>query len=430
MNSIGSLRPYSWAKYWSRMGHDITVLTFKKNNENNDLVFDNSNFKTIIITNTLFDFLSKFFFHKKKSILMKFENIANNKTSYIFNKLNLSIAKYLKILKRKTGIFSTIRMPDLSDIFIFNINDISKQLTQYDVCISTAGPYTVHLIAYILKLKKYFRYWIADYRDLWTQHPYFYGLFPFSILEYFLERLINEKANALITVSLPLQKMLENKYRKNNIFTIENGFDLEEMQNIKDKSRLWNDNTIRIIYTGTIYPGSHDPGPLFNAIKNIEASNYAKLLENLEVLFVGGNSNLDQLIKKYNVERYVKYLGFVPREMALLMQRDADILLFLESDNKKFDGIITGKLFEYIASGTFIWGVGITNKSLSGKIIEDCNSGKCFGKDIEILQKELIKILKEKKTVKKYNKIINIEKYNREYLAVKLINIITNLIKK
>ena len=26
-NTIASLRPYSWAKYWTRSGHQVTVLT-------------------------------------------------------------------------------------------------------------------------------------------------------------------------------------------------------------------------------------------------------------------------------------------------------------------------------------------------------------------------------------------------------------------
>lgn len=30
LNKIGSLRPYAWAKYWSWIGHEVCVLTTKK----------------------------------------------------------------------------------------------------------------------------------------------------------------------------------------------------------------------------------------------------------------------------------------------------------------------------------------------------------------------------------------------------------------
>ena len=50
-NSIASLRPYSWAKWWSRAGHDITVLTTEKDKRSNDFKLDCKGFK--ILTGTL-----------------------------------------------------------------------------------------------------------------------------------------------------------------------------------------------------------------------------------------------------------------------------------------------------------------------------------------------------------------------------------------
>lgn len=430
LNSIGSLRPHSWAKYWSRMGHDVTVLTFKKFNENHNLDLDNTGFEIVTIESKIFNQLSNFIANKNKlTNKLISDNYINNKVTSKFSKPKSLMLNYLRIFKRKTGIFSTIRMPDLSDIFIFNINKVSKKLAKYDVCVSTAGPYSVHLIAYRLKLKKHFNYWLADYRDLWTQNSYFGGLFPFTIFEEFLERLVNRKAAAITTVSLPLQKKLEEKYRRNNVFTIENGFDPEDLLKIQGKSKLWNDHKMRIIYTGTIYPSSRDPSPLFIAIKRISKSNCADLLENLEVLFAGGNTNLEKLIQKYNVSKYVKYLGYITREKVLLMQRDATILLFLESDDKKFNGIVTGKLFEYLASGSFIWGIGITSNSTSGKIIEDSNSGKCFGKDINKIQLELISLLEGNYLPSQNMKKEIIEKYSREILAKQLLDIIYRIVK-
>ena len=46
-NSIASLRPYSWAKWWSRAGHDVTVLTTEKEEWANNLNLDCSGFTVI-----------------------------------------------------------------------------------------------------------------------------------------------------------------------------------------------------------------------------------------------------------------------------------------------------------------------------------------------------------------------------------------------
>jgi len=425
LNSIGSLRPYSWAKYWAKAGHDVTVLTMKNASKENSLNLDCSNFKIIRIESKLYNTLSKLLF-KDEKIQPISDSFINKEKKREFLRYKNIINNYLKSIKRKTGIFSTIRMPDLTDIFILKFYNILKHINKYDVCISTAGPYSVHIIAYVLKRKKSFNYWIADYRDLWTQNPSLAGLYPFTVFEKTIEGIINRSADAITTVSIPLQESIKKKYKLENVFTVENGFDIDDLELSKYKPRLWNDNKIRIVYTGTVYPFTRDPTPLFLAIKQIEQSGQNNLLNNLEVIFAGSRSNLVDLIDKYQVSRYVKYIGRVNREYSLLMQRDADILLFLESDSN--EGVLTGKLFEYLFSKTHIWAIGITEKSLVGKIIIDSNNGTCFGNDIEMIKAELLKyLINNKKLEKKYGNELLLQKYTRENLANKYINILFDI---
>ena len=51
-------------------------------------------------------------------------------------------------------------------------------------------------------------------------------------------------------------------------------------------------------------------------------------------------------------------MGHVSREKALQAQRNADLLLLLESSNEESRGVLTGKIFEYIASGRPIICIG------------------------------------------------------------------------
>ena len=58
-NSIASLRPYSWAKWWSNLGHEVTVVSTKKIPWENDLKLDCSGFDLIEIPVPVGSFLDR-----------------------------------------------------------------------------------------------------------------------------------------------------------------------------------------------------------------------------------------------------------------------------------------------------------------------------------------------------------------------------------
>ena len=188
---------------------------------------------------------------------------------------------------------------------------------------------------------------------------------------------------------------------------------------------FWNDNKIRIVYTGTIYKGFQDPTPLFKAVKEIENSEYKHLLKNLEIIFAGGNKgNLDMIVENFQVHNYVKYLGFIKYEDSLRMQRDAHVLLFLEFKSKEQDGILTGKLFEYLFSGTQIWAVGMDEKNSAGKLITESRCGICFGENVELIKSYLINLLTsgQKPVISPNFEILN--EFSRKKQAEKLLNLV------
>jgi len=112
------------------------------------------------------------------------------------------------------------------------------------------------------------------------------------------------------------------------------------------------------------------------------------------------------------------------------MQRDAHALIFLEFESKNVDGILTGKLFEYLYSGTKILGIGVTDNSAPGKVIKESGRGINFGKNVEKIKNYLIELLKtgKKDTVNTNNEIL--EKFSRKNLAEKLIDTIEKYMSK
>lgn len=412
INSIASLRPYSWAKYWSQMGHEVTVLTANEVKKSNDLIMDCSMFNIIRITNPLKSLMTQS--TAEGSIQIKIQS--PSKPTFL---------RKFKTFLQSRGIMSTARMPDFNDAVIAKSVDAIGS-AQFDFIISTAGPYTEHLIARKIMKKQKQAFWIADYRDLWTQNHIFKGLFPFTWIEEYLEKKINHSADYIITVSQPLADQISLKYNINNVAVIENGFDSDDTNTISPEP-YWSDNKVRLVYTGVIYRGKQDPSPLLEAIQIIDQSEDSHLLQKLEVIFVGGSKgDLHELISKYGVDTWVKDYGFVSRNNALRMQRDAHGLIFLEFETPGIDGILTGKLFEYLDSGTEILGIGVTDKSTPGKLIAESGQGRNFGTDSQIIATYLKSLLeKESKPVIAKNTEC-LKKYSRKYLAEKLLSIVTS----
>lgn len=412
INSIASLRPYSWAKYWSQMGHEVTVLTANEVKKSNDLIMDCSMFNIIRITNPLKSLMTQS--TAEGSIQIKMQS--PSKPTFL---------RKFKTFLQSRGIMSTARMPDFNDAVIAKSVDAIGS-AQFDFIISTAGPYTEHLIARKIMKKQKQAFWIADYRDLWTQNHIFKGLFPFTWIEEYLEKKINHSADYIITVSQPLADQISLKYNINNVAVIENGFDSDDTNTISPEP-YWSDNKVRLVYTGVIYRGKQDPSPLLEAIQIIDQSEDSHLLQKLEVIFVGGSKgDLHELISKYGVDTWVKDYGFVSRNNALRMQRDAHGLIFLEFETPGIDGILTGKLFEYLDSGTEILGIGVTDKSTPGKLIAESGQGRNFGTDSQIIATYLKSLLeKESKPVIAKNTEC-LKKYSRKYLAEKLLSIVTS----
>ena len=416
-NSIASLRPYSWAKYWAAMGHEVVVLTTYKTPQDNDLNLVMDSFKVIEVKTYIFD--------KVKPLRARFFGV-RQKESFEKNDSNTSL-NLLKIFfiwlndrRKERGVAYGARMPDIYDLWKTSaIKSVEHE--KWDLIVSTHGPYVCHSIAYQLKKRGLTKKWIADYRDLWTKSHLFKGLFPFTILEKRLEKKYNKFADIITTVSEPLKETLQSKLSIQKVYVIENGFDIDDLKNISE-TPIFNNEKIRIVYTGSIYKTKQDPSPLFKAIIQLKNSADANLLKQLEVLFVGGNmGDLRELISKYEVEEYVKYGGFISHDDALRMQRDAHVLLFLEVNNE--DGILTGKLFEYLCSGTPIWGVGVNNKIGPGKLIEQYKAGINFENDDKKILNDLKNLLIEasKKSVVVSEEVL--QKYTRKYLAEKLIKL-------
>jgi len=298
---------------------------------------------------------------------------------------------------------------------------------KWDLVVSTAGPYSVHSPAYRLKKKGLAKCWIADWRDLWVDNHMFPGLPVFRTIEKFLERRWCQFADVITTVSEPLADVLRVKYGE-KVVVIYNGFDADDYNSLPVERAFPDDGVFRIVYTGSIYQKRQDPTLLFRVLKNLANSNIVSS-HDVKVVFCGNNADVSVIAEKEGVADFVEYLGFLKRDEALHMQRDASVLLLLEFESEEYKGVLTGKLFEYLYAGPIIWAVGVSTDSSIGRILDETKRGVAFGSDAVLLQDELLAALSCRNAgLTKYLHLScpNIKKFSRQIQAENILNLVSD----
>lgn len=72
------------------------------------------------------------------------------------------------------------------------------------------------------------------------------------------------------------------------------------------------------------------------------------------------------MIQAYDLGQVAKQYGFVPRETALALQRESQLLLLLTWKDENEKGIYTSKVFDYLAARRPILAIGQT-----GSVVDD-----------------------------------------------------------
>ena len=203
--------------------------------------------------------------------------------------------------------------------------------------------------------------WIADFRDLWTQNHYY----PYSRIRLRRERKLEletlETADALVAVSRPLADELGQLHGE-EVHAILNGYDPDE---VNDGSTPLTEHPT-ITYTGNIYRGKQVLDLGDRALNTLLHAGY-------ELRLYGPKQEwIDKMATEHGVGEQVKQYGIVSREEALQRQRESHILLLLRWQGA--EGIITTKLFEYMAAKRPILAIGPEDPEVD-RMVEDANEG-------------------------------------------------------
>ncbi len=235
--------------------------------------------------------------------------------------------------------------------------------------LSTSMPNTCHLIALILK-KLTKLPWIADFREAWTQNPFV--TYPNIILkiENKMEASVIKNADKITVINDLIKNDLAVKYQDQPIkkfITISHGFDSEDFQNIKTMPS----KKFTITYTGSLY-GRRNPKIFLEAIKEIIEDN-KDMKNKLKIQFIGNVHIAKKITDQLDLSDVVEIKSMRPRQEIFSHIINSDVLLLLIGTGKDDNKISTGKLFEYMGSGTPV--LAVVPEGVAADIVRSANIG-------------------------------------------------------
>jgi len=246
------------------------------------------------------------------------------------------------------------------------------------VVITTSPPHSTQLLGLRLQQKLGIP-WLADLRDPWTD-IYYYDLLGHSKFSKRIDQRIEKKimlrADRMLTVSQPLKDMFTAKdtgIRPEKIHVIPNGFDPADFHNLQ-KARS---SVFTVCYTGTM-SDVYKPAVFFQCLEQVAE---AFPQQPVAVQMVGKVTDaLKEEIQQRELS--VEFVPTVPHSEINQFQLNADLLLLAIPDIENAEGVLTGKLFEYLATGNPLIGIGPPHGEAAA-IVAQCEAGSFFARDNE-----------------------------------------------
>jgi glycosyltransferase involved in cell wall biosynthesis len=381
---VAPLRTHSFAATWAAEGHAVTVLTTQKRSDQVGLNMPANGFEVVELPYRgpwvleLMRRLSR----QSSPLAPRAGGAGSPSTLPDASRAQARPARGasvllwlapLRYLKARTGIFSAVRQPDLTDGWVKPAIIWAKAHGPWDAVVSSGGPPAAHLAALGIKQARLARHWVADFRDLWTDNHIYAGLFPFTLAERRRERRVLAGVDRVVTVSPGLADRLRQKTDK-PVEVIYNGYDPETFAGLSPESAFPPDGRVRVVYTGTVYERGQDVSAICAAVAAEPSAILVVASDRPDVWHAAS--------RRFGLGDRLEFRGSVPRAESLRLQRDASALVLLDWYDPRH-GVLTGKVFEYLMSPAPIWVVGGSRTSPAAKLVREAGRGMALGRDVE-----------------------------------------------
>ena len=279
-----------------------------------------------------------------------------------------------------------IHIPDMRADWVTTAIPAGRELLKKwkpDIIFASAPPNTGLMVANRLA-RAHKVPWVADFRDLWVDNPYYSEPGWRKRIDAILERRILQGAAGLVTVSPIWAEQLRRRHGK-DVTVVYNGYAEEDFPPLAQRTEPGAQRTdpgesLTIRYMGSIYRGFRDPSALFSAIALLPD----QLRTRIKVEFFSdeGDAILDAA-KARRVENAVAIKPRIPYRQALELQMNSDVLLSLQSNDKRDEGNLPAKLFEYLYARRPILFIGY-ERGIAAQLVIERGAGLVSNSPVEI----------------------------------------------
>ncbi|MBK7211766.1 MAG: glycosyl transferase family 1 [Bacteroidales bacterium] len=295
----------------------------------------------------------------------------------------------------------------------------------FDAIITTGPPHSMHLIG--LGVSKATGIpWLADFCDPWTGIDFYDQLKLTALADkrhHRLEKRVLENADA---VSVVTPNMLEEfqQIHSRNYNVVLNGFDAADIKDIKP-SEL--DEKFSIGHIGSLVP-SRNPHVLWKALSSIVAET-PEFAKDLEIKLVGKvDFSVLEDIELSGLTGNLHKDDYLPHQDAIRESQSSQVLLLLINRTQNARGILTGKLFEYLASRRPILCIGPTDGD-AAEILQKSQAGKvCDYEDVEACKQLVMDYYQKFKNGELFIPANSIELYTWKHLASDVSDILKEMV--
>jgi len=337
MGMGGVQRPAKFAKYLSRLGHEVTVIAAQPSPGE---ITDDS-----LLTDLPEDVrVTRVRVRHPRNLLR-----------WLPGRGKVSVAENRGVGRLRRQLAAWSRVPDDKIGFIPGAIAAAKEAFAAkppDVVMTSSPPPSIHIIG--RRLQKMWRTcWVADFRD-----PWFMAVderLPTPVHRAIRSKVLGttlSHADGVVTVSPGIVDDFRRwGFDRPDIEVITNGYDEDDFKSQDESDSILPPERFRFHMYGTISPQA-PPDPFFRAL-SVWLKKNPEQADKIEVSHRGAiiGIHLDDLFQKYDLPKRFASLGYAPHWFAVKELMNVNALVISVADRPGLKSNIPGRVYECLRSG-------------------------------------------------------------------------------